>query len=246
MKPILFNTDMVRALLEGRKTVTRRVIDRDIVNRFDVESDGTVISYEDPETGDHYEPTAVCRYQPGDVLYVQETFCSSSSLMGGDWVCYKADVEPWQEVSRYNWKPSIHMPREFARLFLRVKSVNVQQLRQITDEEAVREGARRMFDYMTDKEYEEWAGRIGEQRTKEEWGWENYLWHGNIGENGITRKMSDSWQYQMSGYDRPRDSFSSLWNSLLPLKKWNECGWEANPYVWVIEFEKIGREESWK
>ena len=136
MKPILFNTDMVRALLEGRKTVTRRVIDRDIVNSFDMESDGTVISYEDRETGDHYEPTAVCRYQPGDILYVRETWAE----MPYGYI-YRADDEcPEGWDSDDKWRPSIHMPKELARLFLRVKSVRIERLNDMTEEDAIAEG----------------------------------------------------------------------------------------------------------
>lgn len=193
MKPILFNTDMVRALLDGRKTVTRRVIDRDIVNGFDMESDGTVISYEDPETGDHYEPTAVCRYQPGDVLYVRETFVDCPNLMGGDWICYKADVDPSQ-ASVYNWKPSIHMPKEYARLFLRVKSVRIQRLNDMTEEDAMAEG------------------------------------------------FPDA----PAGEDSPLERFAQLWDKTIKRGERAAFGWYGNPYVWVIEFEKIGQEEAWK
>lgn len=74
VRPILFNSDMVQAILEGSKTVTRRKIDTDISNQFDVEVDGRVICYIDPETGDRYKPEELCRYHLGDILYVRETW----------------------------------------------------------------------------------------------------------------------------------------------------------------------------
>ena len=188
MKPILFNTDMVRALLGGRKTVTRRVIDRDIVNRFDMESDGTVISYEDPGTGDHYEPTAVCRYQPGDVLYVRETW---AEMPYG--IVYRADderPEGWDCDDR--WKPSIHMPGELARLFLRVKSVRIQRLNDMTEEDAMAEG------------------------------------------------FPDA----PAGEDSPLERFAQLWDKTIKRGERAAFGWYGNPYVWVIEFEKISRKEA--
>lgn len=74
VRPILFNGEMVQAILEGHKTVTRRKIDTDISNQFDVEVDGRVICYIDPETGDRYKPEELCRYNPGDILYVRETW----------------------------------------------------------------------------------------------------------------------------------------------------------------------------
>lgn len=75
VRPILFNGEMVRAILEGHKTVTRRKIDTDISNQFDIDVDGIVICYIDPETGDSYKPEELCRYQQGDILYVRETWC---------------------------------------------------------------------------------------------------------------------------------------------------------------------------
>lgn len=58
--------------------------------------------------------------------------------------------------------------------------------------------------------------------------------------------MSDSWKYQYSSYDSARDSFSSLWNTTVPLNDWDNYGWEVNPWVWVIEFERCDRPEGWQ
>lgn len=104
MKPILFNTDMVRAILNGRKTVTRRVIkDKDIINAWDCESYGTPIAFIDHETGDSHQPTFPCQYQPGDILYVRETWARS---MAGTYL-YKATDTPiildrWRPLKRVN------------------------------------------------------------------------------------------------------------------------------------------------
>ena len=118
-KPILFNTEMVRAILDGRKTMTRRVIkDKDITNNFDIDVDGSVYAYIDQATGDSYPPTIRARYQIGDILWVRETW-----LKADDGYYYKADIEVPSESEDlrkaygYKWKPSIHMPREAARRY---------------------------------------------------------------------------------------------------------------------------------
>src|SRR5690554_250358 len=75
MKSIIFSTPMVQAILDGRKTQTRRVIkDKDITNNFDVDVDGSAYAYINPETGDSYPPTAIAKYQVGDILWVRETW----------------------------------------------------------------------------------------------------------------------------------------------------------------------------
>jgi hypothetical protein len=137
------------------------------------------------------------------------------------------------------------MPKEAARIFLRITDVRVERLQDITDEQAVKEGIVRMFDYLSKEEYERWAKGIGEFKSQSEQHWENYLWHGNFGQNGCGNKLSDAWKYQNSGYDSPRDSFSSLWNTTVPLKNWDRYGWDANPFCWVIEFERISKEEAY-
>lgn len=67
IKPMLFNTEMVRAILDGRKRCTRRKIPIDIVNNCDVEIDGTLLAYENCD-GDFIGPIKLCRYQPGDTM----------------------------------------------------------------------------------------------------------------------------------------------------------------------------------
>ena len=143
MKPILFSTEMVRAILDGRKTMTRRVIkDKDITNNFDIDVDGSVYAYIDQETGDSYPPTAIAKYQVGDILWVRETWSKDEN---GEYV-YRANYGTTEDdsfpPSMFKWKPSIHMPREAARIFLRVTNVRVERLQEITPKDAWEEGCR--------------------------------------------------------------------------------------------------------
>lgn len=117
MKPILFNTEMVRAILDGRKSVTRRVVK--------------------PQPEGRPAPMTVVRppYQPGDILWVRETW---TSVPDGSYI-YKASVE-CPDAWRGTWHPSLHMPREAARIFLRVKDVRVERLQEITAEGVLDEG----------------------------------------------------------------------------------------------------------
>lgn len=140
MKPILFNGDMVRAILEGRKTVTRRPIDRDISNGFDIDTDGSAYVYINQATGDSFKPEEICRYRFGDILYVRETFCPvepyTATNLGRNFI-YRADGDINDCCT---WRPSIHMPREAARIFLRVTGVSVERLQEITLEGIEQEG----------------------------------------------------------------------------------------------------------
>ena len=133
MKPIIFSTEMVRAILDGRKTQTRRVIKPQPESM----KDGKL-----PK----------CPYQPGDILWVRETWYYEEhmhELTAGDpdlpsgrykhrYICKASD--PDYPVGNKGWRPSIHMPREAARLFLLVKAVRVERLQEITEEDVLAEG----------------------------------------------------------------------------------------------------------
>lgn len=199
MKPILFNTQMVQAILEGRKTVTRRLVTFQPGQNPQWSGyipDGPVLY------GSNNVPAAKSPYQPGDILYVRETWqffpcfdcvksmCDttpltyedSDSVTEGCWI-YKADyIESDQK--RVCWRPSIHMPKEAARIFLRVKDVRVERLKDITATQAMNEG------------FTDW------------------------------------------------NDFVKLWNSTIKQADLPTYGWKANPWVWVIEFERISKEES--
>ena len=92
---------------------------------------------------------------------------------------------------------------------------------------------------MPKPEYDEWAARSGVTKAQHEHSFTNYLWHGNIGK-AITKKQSELWPYQYSGYESARNSFSSLWESLYGQKE--GCSWADNPWVWVYTFERVDKE----
>ncbi len=205
IKPILFNTEMVRAILAGRKTVTRRVVKP--------QPEGRPV----PMTKDSCWPGCfaiqgtekVVRlpYQPGDILWVRETW---QTKRGGGYL-YKADtigsfdlfMTPEGRVVNYiPWRPSIHMPREAARISLRVTGVHVERLRDVTDHEAEKEGVLKVREH-------EYKGQ-------------KHLFYA------------------------PRAAFHEIWDSTVDPYYLGLFGWEANPWVWVIEFERCDRPGNWK
>lgn len=142
IKPILFNTEMTLAALENRKSQTRRLVtptpptDAQLVMTPD-KRNGWDESKELPGLGPDDRRVYYPRYYPGDILYVRETWAEWS---GG--YIFKADPMPSYPHSFVDrWHPSIHMPREAARIFLRVTDVRVERLQEITDEGAKAEGA---------------------------------------------------------------------------------------------------------
>lgn len=180
IRPILFNTEMVRAILEGRKSCTRRVLKQP----FEVHPNGYITKPRGNERLCPYIPP----YQPGDILYVRETWCKGSY---GDEkkYYYKADNNFF-----CTWHPSIHMPKEAARIFLKVTDVRVERLQDITDDGAKAEGAN----------------------------WKNGK---NVG-----------WEEKMRRTAVER--FAEIWESTIKKSDLDTYGWDANPYVWVIEFER--------
>jgi hypothetical protein len=192
-KQILFNTEMVQAILDGRKTVTRRKIDRDITNFCDVEVDGTLLDYQNCH-GDFINPIDLCRYKVGDILYVRETWsihecvkCQAGiPALGGECKCeyvYRTNYG----ATDFRWKPSIHMPKEAARIFLKVTDVRVERLQDITEEGAIAEG--------------------------------------------MSKTLVDGVVFISA-----KGNFHVLWDSLNIKRGY---GWEDNPWVWVIEFERV-------
>ena len=191
MKPILFNTDMVRAILEGRKTVTRRAVKP---QPFAVKQDenapcwcGHFVSENGKVQVD--KPP----YRPGDILYVREVFFEHK-----DHFYYKADGKH-EALAKlgitFKWHPSIHMPREAARIFLRVTDVRVERLQDMTIKDSLREGVKLNLKECV-------AGEI------------------------------------------PLAPFARVWDSTIKETDRALYGWEANPWVWVIEFERISKEEA--
>jgi hypothetical protein len=205
-RPILFNTEMVRAILEGRKTMTRRVVkpQPDSVRRSAFVQSGF-------ETCHGYE--IKIPYKPGDTLWVRETWLKNAP--GGiSKYFYKADA-PEEVLGQakafgYKWRPSTHMPRKAARLFLTVKNVRVEQLQEITEEDARAEGV-------------PWEYSLPDGITKE-------LFESRVGRIGFCEALES-----IGGQFNYKRGFQLLWDSLNAKRGYS---WDANPWVWVVEFER--------
>jgi len=156
MKPILFNTEMVRAILDGRKTVTRRIIKPQPrghaalsrkVQGTDVKQTRSGVIRK-VWSGYEFEDgtMAVCNIQPGDILYVRETWGKTADLPGisEEATVYAADFSDRElahlKDKHFRWRPSIHMPKELARLFLKVTDVRVERLQNISADGCAMEG----------------------------------------------------------------------------------------------------------
>lgn len=207
IRPILFNTEMVRAILEGRKTCTRRVLKQP----FEVHPNGYITKPRGNERLCPYIPP----YQPGDVLYVRETWCKGSYGNEKEKYYYKADDNNFF----CTWHPSIHMPKEAARIFLKVTDVRVERLQEITEAGAKAEGMPDDFDYPVDKSYCPVCNGVGLLDSHDI----NTLGHVEIDCESCNTYVK---------------RFKNLWNATINGKDIDIYGWNANPYVWVIEFER--------
>lgn len=218
--PILFNTEMVRAILDGRKTCTRRVIKpqpqsrlcytyagshNDCIGKWTYPNRGAhelwgeeyklPENIKDEELSKRWNPP----YHTGDILYVRETW--SEGYEDGTYI-YRADdkladLPTFKESSKLIYHPSIHMPKEAARIWLKVTDVRVERLREISAESALAEGA------------------------------DKYI-HTN---GGLDENMTIT-------------SFIGIWNSTIKKSDLDRYGWSANPWVWVIEFERCEKPEA--
>ncbi len=223
--PILFNTDMVRAILEGRKTVTRRRIKGCVIGpkqEINQNSRGQFELYNiTPRCGIRQGIILKQPFQPGDILYVRETF---AEWTGG--YVYRAWTEPFAQPGQtavMKWTPSIHMPKEAARIFLKVKDVRVERLQDITEEQAKAEGIR---EYAKD-------GKLWKYAVTDDWWIELHRKH--------RKSFIGSWWQDMPR--TAKEAFSYLWNSTIKKSDLDKYGWDANPWVWVIEFERCEKPE---
>lgn len=144
-KPILFNTEMVHAILDDRKTATRRLMKLQPVLQNHIWlldgagwSDGVVSV---PVMIGH-SLYRKARYKPGDYLYVRETWCNVNKPEYKPDYYYFADTRICEDYdsTEWTWRPSIHMPKEAARIFLRVKDVRIEQLQAMTLDDFLSEG----------------------------------------------------------------------------------------------------------
>ena len=207
IKPILFNTDMVRAILDGRKTVTRRCVkpkSKNACGFFVItrKSDGAFMGvYDYDENEMMFESPQTQPAYVGDILYVRETWCDDRQFTHDDTpgrYFYKASES---DDFTSKWHPSIHMPKEAARIWLKVKDVRVERLQEIAEEHAQKEGCQGTF----------------------------------VGDGSC---MGSGWDVS------PVDEFSKLWDSTIKKSELNRYGWDANPWVWVIEFERCEKPED--
>lgn len=228
-KPILFNTDMVRAIQNGTKTVTRRLI-KDIPTAAMCtlctswcRDFATFTWYIKAQNADIYfeqEEDFCFPYKIGDILYVRETFCTfdSDHIIDGVKYAYKANSTSESERTRkdfgYKWKPSTHMPKEAARIFLRVTNVRVGRL-----QKSFFKSGSTIFALLGE------GVNIGEQCRE------------CIGVYGSPCCIDD--ESECGTLDEVRSDFSDLWNSTVKKSELAKYGWAANPWVFIIEFERI-------
>lgn len=211
IRPILFNTEMVQAILDGRKTVTRRVVKPQPKMRLCYafagyghgkwhypdknawEYWGEEFKRPDNIESDELKRTWTPPCHTDDILYVQETW--SPVFVVPRRYLYKVGCAEANNLL-IKWRPSIHMPKEAARIFLKVTDVRVERLQEMTASESSKEGIRLPKEYDT----KERAYILG---------------------------------------------FADLWDSTIKKSDFDLYGWDANPWVWVIEFERCEKPEGW-
>lgn len=206
-KPIRFNTEMVRAILNNEKSVTRRPIKNNpeectskVVNDVCKLCD---------DKGGFYLPDDYVKarspYKVGDILYVRETWgIYEQNYINANYFMYRADFPNGAKTYDADgvpcdlptWRPSTRMPKEAARIFLRVTDVRVERLQDITVEQAIREGCNGVFC-------------------------------------GSGANMGDGWEIT------PVEEYMPLWNSTVKKSDLDKYGWNANPWMWVIEFKRV-------
>lgn len=194
IKPILFNTEMVRAILDGKKTCTRRIvkgaIPDDAMWGYTMFTPKGCVSCRGVYADEYDEKFFRLPYQQGDILYVRETWCKGSWMNEKERYYYKADDNDFHCV----WHPSIHMPKEAARIWLKVTDVRVERLHDITGKSVLREGI-----------------------------------------NSHVHPDADYFD------GNQREVFAELWDSTIKKSDLDRYGWDANPWVWVIEFERCDK-----
>lgn len=217
MKPILFNSEIVRAILDGRKTQTRRPVKPQPRSEFvwlgwcfastHSKDIGTAAWGQDKYGGviDRYKP----KYVKGDILYVRETFClgwDHYETPGGQYI-YKADVNDKRSLEILKpWTPSIHMPKAAARIFLKVTDVRIERLKDMPHDAPMKEGIKSF--------------------TKD--GIVHKFWH---------KDCDIAWS------DMPRNptkAFEMIWDSIYG----KDYPSKDNPWVIVYEFERCEKPEG--
>lgn len=234
-RPILFNAAMVKAILDGRKTQTRRVVKFPKWLSFDGEQPAEIpfqgVGYQDTRPVKAYDVTNHCKCPfgtVGDRLWVRETFCVLERHHWHDLTkprdaiieyafnrrnacAYCADIVPGSESDDirkqygYKWRPSIHMPSWASRITLEITGVRVERLQGISETDATAEGVESKCLTQDAMAYD--------------------VMHKNY--------LTGSFDISL-----PQYSFESLWRSIN-----GPDSWAANPWVWVVEFQRVEQEK---
>ncbi|MFW1970442.1 hypothetical protein [Acinetobacter bereziniae] len=215
-RPILFNTPMVQAILEGRKTQTRRLVkNRLTIEQAEFENGNRPnVTLSEPSL-QHYIDNDCPYGQVGDLLWVRETFMdlSGTGVEHRDSegklqrYAYATDClsgsysDELRKDFGLKWTPSIHMPRSASRILLEITEVRIERLNDISRADSVREGIK---TFMVD------CSRDGLKTAFKDYSSVN---------NAISR-------------NNPVDSFRTLWESIN-----GADSWAVNPWVWVVEFK---------
>lgn len=212
IKPILFNTEMVRAILDGKKTCTRRIvkgaIPDDAMWGYTMFTPKGCVSCRGVYADEYGEKFFRLPYQQGDILYVRETWGTySKNWWEADYFMYRADYPNGATTYTYSdgivcdlpkWHPSIHMPKDAARIWLKVTDVRVERLQE-----------------------------CGEG------------WCVDIEKEGIVTPQDPILYISDDAFhDALRMEFQKIWDSTIKKSDIDRYGWDANPWVWVIEFER--------
>lgn len=215
-RPILYSTDMVKELIQNRKSQTRRTKGLEFINNSLSDWEYLGINGIRHLMRNEYGAinAIVCPFgQPGDIHWVRESFTiiGSSPIRGEDGeiiedrfdYCYRGQKQPHIE-KLYKFKPSIHMPKSACRLFLQVKLIKVERLQDISEQDAICEGAKKgIFRY---------------------------------GPN----HLKNQFQLELNNHGFHFDGFKFIW-----LQKYGFESWQLNPWVWVITFERVEKPKNW-
>lgn len=218
IKPILFNTEMVLVILDGRKSCTRRICkdanERTVPDMDFYNADRRTYAVHNYADKKHTDKLSIaertCPICPGDILYVRKSY---SELSFG--YVYKADGENIGHLGNViKWHPSIHMPKEAARIWLKVMNVRVERLQEMKPVDVIKEGA-----------------------YPDCWDCLN-----TYGESGS--QCCYGTEEQCSQCDEVMMEWEKLWNSTIKKSNIDRYGWSANPWIWVIEFERCEKPEG--
>jgi hypothetical protein len=230
--PILFSTPMVQAILEGKKSITRRIIKipemSPLIDDWQIqtvsEGMGGVPGDDDDfeiVNGNAWIADLKCRYgKKDDILWVREKwgYLQNDPSNG---LKFRTEIDE-TAAGLYKWRPSIHMPKEAARIWLEVLSIKVERLHDISDADIISEGVR-----VPVSEEGGVLFKLGE-------------------ENSAWRFMPEQWQIDRHVENRGKEKYTPTEHDLL-FAHWAELwceingreSWDANPWLWVIEFKVL-------